>query len=150
MDTDRTLDELLARLFITAYKVEERAISEKSNRQLSISELHVLREIGLGAPRTMTQIATGLKISVGALTTAIAKLIEKGLVHRERSTSDKRVVYIRLTEDGAEKYQLHEEFHEGMIAAAVSGLSDEERRVLLISVKAIDEWFSAEWKKVRG
>jgi hypothetical protein len=37
-----------------------------------------------------------------------------------------------------------------MVAAAVSGLSDEERRVLLVSVKAIDEWFSAEWKKVRG
>lgn len=150
MENDKKLDELLARLFLAAYKIEERVIGEKSEKHLSISELHVLREIGTNDPRTMTEIATGLKISVGALTTAITKLIEKGLVQRERSTEDKRVVYIKLTDEGAAKYELHEEFHSGMVAAAVSGLSEEEEQVLLKAVAAIDDWFAREWKKVRG
>ena len=54
---ERTIDSILARLFITTYKIEEKAIVRESARRLSLSELHLLREIGVGRSKTMSQVA---------------------------------------------------------------------------------------------
>ena len=148
-EIEKTLDEILARLFITTLKIEERVIASESNKTLSISELHVLREIGIGKTKTMSQVAEGLKISVGALTTAVNKLERKGLVVRSKNLDDKRIVHINLTEEGIENFKIHDEFHRQMVDASVSSLSDEEKVILLKSLTALDEWFISEWRKIQ-
>ncbi|MDR2610744.1 MAG: MarR family winged helix-turn-helix transcriptional regulator [Clostridiales Family XIII bacterium] len=146
---EKTVDEILARLFITTFKIEEKAIAEESKHMLSISELHVLREIGEGKPRTMTQVARGLKISVGALTTAMNKLEAKGFVKRERDAKDRRIVKLHLTDAGCEEFRIHEEFHRNMVNAAIGTLTPEEKAVLLKSLSKLDDWFIAEWSRVK-
>ena len=42
-------------------------------------------------------------------------LCEKGYVVRERSTRDKRVIKLRLTDKGKAAYYHHEQFHRQMI-----------------------------------
>ena len=148
-ETEKTIDEILARLFITTLKIEEKTIASESNRTLSISELHVLREIGTGKTKTMSQVAEGLKISVGALTTAVSKLEKKGLVVRKRNTEDKRIVHISLTKGGIENFKMHDKFHKKMVEAALSSLSDEEQDILLKSLTALDDWFIAEWTRIK-
>jgi DNA-binding MarR family transcriptional regulator len=145
----KTIDEILTRLFITTFKIEERTIAKESNRMLSISELHVLREIGEGKPRTMTQVAQGLKISVGALTTAMNKLEIKGLVKRERDVKDRRIVKLYLTDAGREEFRVHEEFHRNMVNAAIGTLTPHEKKILLKSLSRLDDWFISEWLKVK-
>jgi DNA-binding MarR family transcriptional regulator len=144
---EKTIDGILARLFITTYKIEEKAIAKDSARRLSISELHVLREIGVGRTRTMTHVADGLKISVGALTTAVNKLEDKGFVQRKRDLKDKRIVNIELTKRGEKAFEKHTSFHQKMIGAAVDGLDHEERAILLKALKKIDQHFADEWNK---
>jgi DNA-binding MarR family transcriptional regulator len=46
------------------------------------------------------QLAADLGLDAGALTRMLDRLEAKGLVSRERSSSDRRVVMIALTEDG--------------------------------------------------
>ena len=144
---EKTLDEILARLFITTFKIEEKIIASESKKTLSISELHVLREIGTGKTKTMSQVAEGLKISVGALTTAVTKLEKKGLVKRKRNNNDKRIVHISLTKEGIENFKRHDNFHQKMVDAAVASLNDDEKKVLLKSLTSLDEWFIREWDK---
>ena len=144
---DKTIDGIISRLFITAYKIEEKATAKESGRRLSISELHVLREIGVGRSKSMSQVALGLKISVGALTTAIKKLEDKGYVQRRRNDEDKRVVNIELTKRGERAFEKNDLFHRNLIDAAIGGLTHEERATLLKALKKLDEYFSDEWLK---
>jgi DNA-binding MarR family transcriptional regulator len=147
---ERTIDSILARLFITTYKIEEKAIARETARRLSLSELHLLREIGVGRSKTMSQVADGLKISVGALTTAVSKLEDKGFVQRRRDLKDKRIVNIELTKRGEKAFEKHETFHENMVGAAIGNLSREEKMVLLKVLRKLEKHFDDEWKKVLG
>ncbi|MDR0519470.1 MAG: MarR family transcriptional regulator [Clostridiales Family XIII bacterium] len=139
------IDAILARLFISTFKIEERAIAESSKGKMSISELHVLREIGRGRERTMTQVARGLKISVSALTIAMNKLEKKGLVRRERDTEDHRIVKVSLTGQGLESFEYHDAFHSRMVAEALEQLTLEEQKVLGKTLAKLDAYFAREW-----
>ncbi|MDR1495747.1 MAG: MarR family transcriptional regulator, partial [Clostridiales Family XIII bacterium] len=141
------IDAILARLFISTFKIEERAIAESSKGNMSISELHVLREIGVGPTRTMTQIARGLKISVSALTIAMNKLEKKQLVRRERGTEDHRIVKVSLTEKGVEAFEYHDAFHKKMVRDALGKLTAEERKVLWRTLVKLDAYFAREWAR---
>jgi DNA-binding MarR family transcriptional regulator len=141
------IDAILARLFISTFKVEERAIAESSKGKMSISELHVLRETGSGPERTMTQVARGLKISVSALTIAMNKLEKKGYVRRERGTEDHRIVKVSLTDKGREAFDYHDAFHKKMVADALSQLKADERKVLWKTLVKLDAYFAREWAR---
>jgi DNA-binding MarR family transcriptional regulator len=141
------IDAILARLFISTFKIEERAIAESSEGRMSISELHVLREIGKGEGRTMTQVARGLKISVSALTIAMNKLEKKGLVRRERGTEDHRIVKACLTGEGIKAFDYHDAFHRRMVAAALDNLTSEEQQVLRRALVKLDAYFAREWSR---
>jgi DNA-binding MarR family transcriptional regulator len=144
------IDAILARLFISTFKIEERAIAESSKGRMSISELHVLREIGKGRERTMTQIARGLKISVSALTIAMNKLEKKGLVRRERDTEDHRIVKARLTPEGIEAFEFHDAFHRKMVQDALDQLTKDEQKVLWKTLVKLDAYFAREWARRMG
>jgi DNA-binding MarR family transcriptional regulator len=145
---DKTVDNILSKLFVTTLKIEERSIAGKSNYDLSISELHVLREIDSGGfVANMGQVAAGLKISFGALTTSVSKLENKGYVKRERDKTDKRIVLVMLTEKGQEACKAHEEYHRNMVGAAVGTLTPGEKKVLLKSLIKLEAHFDEEWSK---
>ena len=68
-------------------------------------------------------------------------LTRKGYVIRERSTQDKRVVWVYLTDTGKAAYKHHEEFHEKMSQAAISEMSEDEVKVLLKSLNNLSKFF---------
>lgn len=146
---EKQLDEILARLLVTAYKIEEKAIQKSSGKDLTISEVHVLREIPGERPRTMSMVADGLKISVGALTTAMDKLTEKGYVKRFRGKTDKRTMKVVLTPKGREANNAHNKFHKELVDAAIKDLDEKEKQLLLGALNKIDVFFESEaerWK----
>ena len=49
---------------------------------------------------TVAALARNLEIDPGAMTRAVDRLEAKGLVQRERSTADRRVVHLALTDEG--------------------------------------------------
>ena len=60
---------------------------------------------------SMTNVAKILNVTMGTLTTAVKKIIEKGFLIKERSKKDQRVFYLKLTEKGHEALKIHEQFH---------------------------------------
>lgn len=51
-------------------------------------------------------------------------LCEKGYVVRERSTRDKRVIKLRLTDKGKAAYYHHEQFHRQMIGYVMDEMNE--------------------------
>jgi len=74
------------------------------SRGLSESSYNVLRILRASgeAGRPSQQIARDLVVQVPDITRLVDRLEKKGLVERTRSTTDRRVVQVRITESGQE------------------------------------------------
>ena len=71
-----------------------------SCNMVSLQELQVLSFVGTHQGAKMTEIAEHLLISLSNLTAIVDKLVAKGLVRRERSDEDRRLVLANLTAEG--------------------------------------------------
>jgi NAD(P)H-dependent flavin oxidoreductase YrpB (nitropropane dioxygenase family)/DNA-binding MarR family transcriptional regulator len=116
-----------------ALKMEEDALSNHTSHDLSISEIHTLERIGIGKTKTMTDLANEHKISLGAMTTAMNKLVKKGYVERSKTDEDRRIVKIKLTEVGEEAAKEHENFHAHLFQAIFEPM-DKQRQADFISL----------------
>lgn len=139
------LNELLVTIFNDILEIEQTALQEGVLKDLSVTEIHTIEAIGMYHPRTMTEVANDLNITVGTLTTAITKLVKKGYVERTRGEEDRRSVMIDLTRKGKLAYRVHEKFHQDMISETIKGLTDEEEEVLIRSLEKVNSFFKSKY-----
>ncbi len=143
------LNDLLVNVFNTILKIEEVALKESYGNAISLTEIHTLAAIGMGKPRTMTEVANELMINVSTLTTAVAKLVRKGYVKRFKGDADRRIVRIELTEAGIAVLGEHEEFHRKMVAKVVENLGEEEAELLTRSMGNLVEFFKKQYEELK-
>lgn len=139
------LNELLANIFNDILEIEQEALRSGVFKDLSVTEIHTIEAIGMYKPRTMTEVACQLNITLGTLTTAIGHLVRKGYVDRKRNEQDRRIVFIRLTKKGKLAYRIHEKFHSDMIKEAIKGLGKEEEEILLRSLEKLNFFFKSRY-----
>ncbi|MEQ9609660.1 MAG: MarR family transcriptional regulator [Kiloniellaceae bacterium] len=83
---------------------------------LTASQLLLLQVLAEHGETTAGQIAAHMGITQATTTSLLHKLEARGLVHRQRGDSDRRQVWLSLTEEGREK-----------LAAAPDGLQEKFR-----------------------
>lgn len=130
------LNELLVDTFNDILQIEQTALKKGVFNDLSVTEIHTIQAIGMYIPRSMSEVAADIGITVGTLTIAISNLVKKGYVERKRSELDRRVVQIELTKRGKLAYRIHGKFHSDMIKETIDGLTQDEESSL---VKALDK-----------
>jgi len=59
-----------------------------------------LLKLHLGQAATVAELARGCQVDAGSMTRMLDRLETKGLIRRVRSTEDRRVVNLELTEEG--------------------------------------------------
>ena len=141
MDAYRTINDTLVNLFNEIWELEKEAIITEEFKDITNNDMHIIEAIGLSGENTMSSVAKKLKITAGALTTAVNELVRKAYVKRERSEEDRRVVYIALTEKGEKAFYHHEQFHRQMTNAVIEKLDDEEIDALVKMLKDISAFF---------
>ena len=130
MDINSTLNEVLVKLFRSVNTIEEKAIRTEEYQDVTPNDMHVIEAIGLDTAKNMTSVAKTLEVTTGTLTIAVNSLVKKGYVDRVRSEEDRRVVLVSLSDKGKKAYLHHRKFHEDMIEAVVSEMSEEEQQIL--------------------
>ena len=135
------LNELLVSTFNEILTIEQTALKSGKLNDLSVTEIHTIEAIGMYKPRTMSEVAGDLGITVGTLTTAINNLVKKEYVERQKDEKDRRVVKIVLTKKGKLAYRVHEKFHSDMIKATIEGLTDEEEVLLANALGKLNDFF---------
>lgn len=138
------LNELLVDLFHDILEIEEKSLRENGS-DLTITEMHTIHAVGDERPRTMSEVAKELNITMGTLTTGIDKLIKKGYVIRRRTEEDKRVVLVELTDKGIEAKRMHDEFHQEMIRSVIDTMDTEEEIILTKSLKKLIDFFQEKY-----
>ena len=94
------LNSFLVDMFGRINKIEERSMAEGLGSAVSITEIHIIEQIGAREPARMGEVAKSIGVTLATLTVACDKLVAKGLVRRVRSETDRRVVNITLTARG--------------------------------------------------
>lgn len=141
MNTDETLNEVLVHLFQDLMDIEGRCLITKEFSDMTNNDMHIVEAIGLGEAKRSSEVARLMSVTTGTLTRAVDGLVEHGYVVRTRSETDKRVVYLTLTERGKAAYEHHARFHEQMIANAKANLTEEELAILVRSLKQLNDYF---------
>ena len=85
----------------------------------------VLR-LGSGEAQTAADLARSTMQTPGAMTRLIDRLVDKNIIERERSTDDRRVVQLRLTEEGMHAAMQVPDIVKSVNQAALSPLSPDE------------------------
>lgn len=142
--TVKIVNELLVELFNEILTIEKTALQSGPFKDLSITEMHVIEEIGL-TPRTMTEVADRVGVTVGTLTTSINRLVKKEYVTRNRSKEDRRFVEIELTRKGKLAYRVHESFHNEMVEYMIEELSNEDYEILIASLTRVSGFFKEKY-----
>ena len=142
MDAYKTINDILVHLINEIWELEERAIITEEFKELTNNDMHVIEAIGLGEGNNMSAIAKKLNVTVGTLTTSVNSLVNKKYVERRRSEKDRRVVYVKLTENGIRAYNHHADYHRQMTQAILNKLSEDEIPVLVKTLDALSEFFN--------
>ena len=141
VDSYGTLNEVLVNLFRDVMEIEQRALESSEFQDLTNNDMHVIEAISIQEPKNMSTIARTLSVTVGTLTIAMNSLVKKGYVIRQRGQTDRRVVYISLSEKGKAAYQHHARFHQEMIQSIVEQLTEDELAALTKALTCLDHWF---------
>ncbi len=116
----------------------ERRYQERVMRHGNQGQGKALSLLGAMGKMTQTELGQRLHVTPASASELIGKLVQRGLIHRERSTRDGRVMMIALSDQGQTELQEHRDFY----ASILVNLTEEERtqfasfiRKLVSSVK---------------
>ena len=97
---------------------------------LTGAQFTILRRIAENAAHTAADLCRLLQYDTGSMTRMLDRLEEKGVICRERSPDDRRVVNIRLTASGASDYPKWREEVRGSLGNIFDRLSNDEQMQL--------------------
>ena len=116
---NRVLNELLVNLFHNVMDAEAKAVITDEFKDITNNDMHILEAIGID----------------------MNSLEKKGYLERNRSTQDKRVVLVTLTEKGRKAFFHHRDFHRKMIHTIIRDLDEEEMKTLIKCLGKLDIFF---------
>ena len=93
----------------------------------SLSDFAVLEVLLHKGSLPVNTIGEKVLLTSGSITTAVQRLEKKGLVRRERSEGDARVVLVHLTEAGSELIETAFAEHAANLDELFEEFSDDER-----------------------
>lgn len=138
------INELLVDVFNHILSIESESL-KKRGVKISMTEVHVLEAIRNSAIPTMGSVAQKLRVTLGTLTTSVNVLVRKNYVTRYRDETDRRKVYLKLTDSAKEVLKAHDEFHDEMIDSMFKDLELEKDEVLMKSLENISQYFKSHY-----
>jgi DNA-binding MarR family transcriptional regulator len=81
-------------------------------------EIHILQAIGRYPKINITALAEYMRVTKGAVSQTVTRLIKKGMIRKQYAEDSKKEVVLELTDRGWVGFQNHEKFHADMFDLA--------------------------------
>jgi DNA-binding MarR family transcriptional regulator/YHS domain-containing protein len=101
------------------------------SRNLTEIEWDVLRFLGQHGDTKMRELAGACDIALSTMTGVIDRLVEQGLIRRRHSTTDRRVVLVRLTARGKLAHDERLDADMRLVFTMLQSLTPAEQRTLV-------------------
>jgi DNA-binding MarR family transcriptional regulator len=111
--------------------------------QITMEQFQVLRHIKRGV-KSQAEIAEQLMVSRPAISQVIDLLVEKGLVTRVQSTSDRRYSVLELSLTGQELLTSIYNKNRQWMAEKMANLSDQDLQIVIQAIKLLNSSFHSE------
>lgn len=134
------INSYLTGIFNRVLIIEEQSLKRSRFSDITIKEMHTLDVIGDAKVPIASNIAKELMVTISTVTISLNNLERKAYIVRERSSEDRRIVYIKLTDKGNSIYRAHKKFHKRMVRRFVRGFSDEDVNVLFKGLTNLHEF----------
>lgn len=99
--------------------------------QLSPHEAFVVETVARREPITMSEIGRASGTQPSTMTGVVDRLVRQGVLRRDSSPDDRRVVLVRLTDLGVRLHEQHVQFVKDFAANLLAVLSSDERLLLV-------------------
>lgn len=100
----------------------------KTREQVSANQARVLDHLDDGEPTSLMGLARHMGVSASTMSLSVDRLVRRGYVTRSRDASDRRVVNLRLTADGARLRDAQSVLDPARVNAMLLKLPPDDRR----------------------
>jgi MarR family 2-MHQ and catechol resistance regulon transcriptional repressor len=105
--------------------------------ELNMQELRVVEFLGNEGPKIMRELAEHLTVAVNSMTSIADSLERKGLVRRQRTEQDRRVIRVELTDPGREIHQSLVEVNLRLFRSMLGALTEDEQEIFMVLFRKI-------------
>jgi len=98
--------------------------------KFSKTEIFTILYLDKRKETTMTELVEYINVPMSTATGIVDRLVKKGYIARERSETDRRIVVLRLTDEGSGLLQKLKDLIYKYLDMILSGLTDEEKQFL--------------------
>ena len=133
---------IVLRQILRATENRARALSRQSG--LTASQLLLLQTLEDEGECTATTIATRMGITQATTTSLVQKLESKGLVARKRGDTDRRKVWLTLSESGKQKLADAPDSLQELFSQRFEKLEDWEQMMLMANLERVASMLDAE------
>ncbi|BFJ84598.1 MarR family transcriptional regulator [Ruthenibacterium sp. CLA-JM-H11] len=137
------LNRFLVDVFGDILRLEEASL-RKHCPNLSVTELHVLEAVAACAGENgagMAVIASSLGVTAGTATVSVKTLEQKGYLARTRAMTDRRRVFVTLTEKAYPVLRQHALFHQRMVEQVSNTLPNDQLDTLCQALETLHSYF---------
>lgn len=123
--------------------LEEQCLRKRCAKDLSVRELHVLEAVSAltnEEKNTMAEIARYLHLSPASLTTAVNVLVKKKYLEREYSPNDRRVIFVRLTDDGERANREYLDFQRELVYYITKDIDEQTADTMIEAMFKLSEY----------
>jgi DNA-binding MarR family transcriptional regulator len=138
MDNEKEylLQELSTHMFVV-FRTLRNEIAKVFEGFIPMNEFVVLRVLYWRNEEMVSRVASELHVSNSHITAVSEKLIQKGLLIRSRSETDRRVVMLKITEQGKKLVEEMEMKKRDYIKEKFSFLTEEEIKAMIDAYKRL-------------
>lgn len=108
------------------YRAIKKDVRSMFTTYLTRNEFFILKSLCTSSPQIASALSNEFQFSASMITALADELTKKGLISRERSELDRRVVELRATEDGIELYEKLEAMKMEYLSDVFADFSDAE------------------------
>lgn len=129
----KTMGALLGRVkvaMMAALDEELAADRRLAPLELSAAQFSVIASLAGEGRKSASDLCRGISYDAGAMTRMLDRLEGKGLIRRNRSPEDRRLVHLELTEEGCAAYPRMRELALGVANRFLRGFTKAEARQL--------------------
>lgn len=131
MNTHRMIQDLIDRYVAVSFTVSKKAealIKEQIGNELTNDQHYILRYVYKAGECTSSELAEAFEVNKSAITAIINRMVERNLIERTRDKSDRRVVYLTVSEQGRELFEQTEEKIRNLVESFITRFEVEEIR----------------------
>lgn len=112
MNEKSMIQDLINRYVAVSFRVNKKAeamIKDQIGNELTNDQHYILRYVYQAGECTSSELAEAFEVNKSAITAIINRMTERKLIERTRDESDRRVVYLTVTQEGKALFEKTEE-----------------------------------------